>query len=425
MMRLLLFVFVFLSASSWAQPTNQLIILTTFTRESLQPVLDAFQQYYPDVSFSVLHRRETSGLHLLNQDNHDIDVVLSSSLSLFSTLEEQQRLLPLETLNFDSTSQQQRFMQHTINNVVIFGYSGLGLMWNQDYLDKHHLPRPERWEDLTAPEYFRHLVMSSPARSGTTHVMVENLLQRYGWKRGWQIILQIGGNLAAVSARSYGVSDSITRGLAGIGLTIDSHAFSRQKHFPYIGFTYQPHSPLLPGYVAAVRNTNQALHSVALIRFLLSEEVQKKLAQDTLNKYALNQTLSQPLDITPINLTQMQQRTILIKLLFEQIVNQQLLRLNQAWQLIHEVRSLPLLTMAETRQLNLAVKLASTPPITESQAEDPILLEALSLNRQDISTLHHINQWRQLMTSQLDQAIAICEQLIASKEHRQVHDEKA
>ncbi|TDR73145.1 ABC transporter substrate-binding protein [Photobacterium lutimaris] len=415
MMKFLYAVILLFSLSSWAKPTDQLIILTTFTVESLQPILKKFQQQYPEVHFTILHRRESSGLRLLSHEDHDIDIVISSTRSLFTPLVDDNRLLPLDALNFDSTFQQQRFMQDSIANVAIFGYSGYGLMWNEEYIKKHKLPVPNKWESLADPRYFRHLVMSSPARSGTTHIMVENILQHYGWKNGWQLLLQIGGNLSSISARSYGVKDSIARGLAGIGPIIDSYAHESQKLFPFINFAYQPKSPLLPSYVAAVKNIQQANRSIEFIEFLLSDELQKNLSTSSLNKYALHQTMAQPFEVSSIDHHLMEERAILVKQLFEQSINRQLIRLNQAWQLIHKVKQLSPLTPEEQRQYTLAIKLASTPPISEAQSRNPRLRKAITMSRTDMHTAQIILEWRTLMTEQLDQAISICERLLDNR----------
>ncbi|MBC7005308.1 ABC transporter substrate-binding protein [Photobacterium sp. BZF1] len=417
MMKLIYAVILLFSLSSWAKPTDQLIILTTFTVESLQPLLKQFKQLYPEVHFTVLHRREISGLRLLSYDDHDIDIVISSSRSLFTPLVEKERLLPLNVLNFDTAFQQQRFLQDSITNVAIFGYSGYGLMWNNDYLEKHRLPLPNKWESLADPRYFNHLVMSSPARSGTTHVMVENILQHYGWKNGWKLLLQIGGNLSSVSARSYGVKDSIARGLAGVGPIIDSYAYESQKLFPFIHFSYQPKSPLIPSYIAAVKNLNQARRSIEFIEFLLSEEIQQNLSTSSLNKYALDQTMAQPFEITPIDHKLMEERSILVKQLFEQTVNRQLIRLNQAWQLIHKVRQRNDLSSEELRQYNLAIRLASTPPISEAQSRNSQMRSAISMSRTDVYTARLLDEWRILMAEQLDQAISICEKLLEGSKH--------
>ena len=44
--------------------------------------------------------------------------------------------------------------------------------------------------------YFGHVVMSSPSRSSTTHLIFESILQGKGWDAGWSLILRMAGNAA-------------------------------------------------------------------------------------------------------------------------------------------------------------------------------------------------------------------------------------
>lgn len=65
------------------------------------------------------------------------------------------------------------------------------------------VPEPREWVDLVKPEYFGHVAISSPSRSGTTHLTVETILQGEGWKEGWAQIIAISGNSAAITERSF------------------------------------------------------------------------------------------------------------------------------------------------------------------------------------------------------------------------------
>ncbi len=56
-------------------------------------------------------------------------------------------------------------------------------MWNTRYMAANKLPAPKQWADLVKPVYFGHVAMSSPSRSGTTHLTVETMLQGEGWER--------------------------------------------------------------------------------------------------------------------------------------------------------------------------------------------------------------------------------------------------
>jgi hypothetical protein len=99
--------------------------------------------------------------------------------------------------------------------------AGYGLMWNTRYLQAHKLAAPKEWADLTKAVYHGHVATSSPSRSGTTHLTFETILQGEGWDKGWNQILQIAGNCAAVTERSFGVPDGVQNGQFGIGLVID------------------------------------------------------------------------------------------------------------------------------------------------------------------------------------------------------------
>ena len=78
-------------------------------------------------------------------------------------------------------------------------------------MQANKLPAPKEWADLTKPVYHGHVATSSPSRSGTTHLTYETILQGEGWDKGWNQILQIAGNSAAVTERSFGVPDGVSR----------------------------------------------------------------------------------------------------------------------------------------------------------------------------------------------------------------------
>jgi ABC-type Fe3+ transport system substrate-binding protein len=63
--------------------------------------------------------------------------------------------------------------------------------------------------------------MTAPSRSGTMHLTVETILQGEGWDKGWSQILQMAGNSAQVTERSFGVPDGINNGQFGGGPVID------------------------------------------------------------------------------------------------------------------------------------------------------------------------------------------------------------
>ncbi|KAG1384250.1 hypothetical protein G6F60_015049 [Rhizopus arrhizus] len=83
--------------------------------------------------------------------------------------------------------------------------AGYGIVYNTRYIAAHKIPAPVEWKDLLSPQWFGHVGITSPARSGTMHLTVETILQGEGWDEGWSTLLRMSGNSSAVTERSFGV----------------------------------------------------------------------------------------------------------------------------------------------------------------------------------------------------------------------------
>ena len=150
--------------------------------------------------------------------------------------------------------------------------AGYGLMWNTRYMQAQQAagaegmgrPRRSRSTSATSPT-------SSPSRSGTTHLTFETILQGEGWDKGWNQILQIAGNCAAITERSFGVPDGVQNGQFGIGLVIDFFGLAaKASGFP-VEFAYPSMTAIVPANIAAVAGAKspegaQALHAVHAFR---------------------------------------------------------------------------------------------------------------------------------------------------------------
>lgn len=72
-------------------------------------------------------------------------------------------------------------------------FSGYGILVNKRRMAENNLPVPASWDSLTDSRYQGLLLMSSPSRSDTYHLMVESLLQQRGWDEGWALLLNVSG----------------------------------------------------------------------------------------------------------------------------------------------------------------------------------------------------------------------------------------
>ena len=61
--------------------------------------------------------------------------------------------------------------------------------------DKHNLPTPASWKDLTNPVYQGHLAMPNPNSSGTGFLDVSSWLQIFGEDGGWAFMDQLHENI--------------------------------------------------------------------------------------------------------------------------------------------------------------------------------------------------------------------------------------
>ncbi|MFM4805390.1 ABC transporter substrate-binding protein [Aeromonas bivalvium] len=391
---------------------SSLTVLTSFSESPIKAMVEGFRQRHPEVRLEVIYRRTLSAQRLLTQaDGAPVDVVLSSSPTFFHSLDKAGLLARLPVRTQPPTW----LSPHILGldgKVAVVGYSGIGILYNRRYLAKHRLPVPTDWQSLADPAFMGHVMMSSPSQSGTTHMMVESILQQYGWRQGWAILMQIGGNLSAITARSFGVSDGISRGLAGAGLVIESYARTSQAHFDYIGFTPLHQGVILPTYLAVMQTSQQSALAARFIDFLLSAEGQAIVGTSEMAKVTLTEPgLAQQTEFV-LDKELLYRRASLLKVLFDQTITQQLPALRLTWQGIDEAgangepRRAALIAQART--------LASTPPLSEQQTQDPALLalfdDVYEGGKASPQAERAQQRWRQMAQDNLKAAMALVEQ---------------
>jgi spermidine/putrescine-binding protein len=264
-------------------------------------------------------------------------------------------------------------------------------MYNTRYLKANKLPAPREWDDLKKPIYYRHVGISAPSRSGTTHLTVETILQGEGWDKGWATLLEIGGNLAQVSDRSFGVPDAVNSGQYGLGIVIDFFGLSaKASGFP-VEFVYPSVTAIVPANIGIVANAKNRNAAAAFVEFLLSEEGQQILLDPKIQRLPVrlatykkapagypNPFTDKRLKGITFDSDLSEKRYELLNSLYDRLITFRLKDLNAAWQAIHAAETkLGKRASPEARRLiGEARKLASTVPITEKEATDPSIAGA-------------------------------------------------
>jgi phosphoglycerate transport regulatory protein PgtC len=270
----------FALATTGAFAQQQVVIVTSFPKELTEAYKKAFEAKNPGIKVEILNKPTPAGVAYVREApaSNKPDVFWVSAPDAFEVLSAEKLLAKIESPAKEVPA---KIGNYPINDPKGFylgqALAGYGIMWNTRYTKAHKLPDPKEWADLAKPVYFSHVAMSSPSRSGTTHLTVETILQGEGWEKGWRQMLMIAGNCAAITERSFGVPDGVNNGQYGIGLVIDFFGLAGMaSKFP-VQFVYPSVTAIVPANIGMVANAKNAENARKFINYTLSPEGQELL----------------------------------------------------------------------------------------------------------------------------------------------------
>ena len=262
-------------------------VVTSFPKELTEAYKKAFEAKHPGTRVEMLSKNTTAGIAFVREQNPGSrpDVFWASAPDAFEVLAKDGLLSKYDGANKAVPA---RIGSYPINDPEGYFYgqalAGYGLMWNTRYLKANKLPDPAQWADLAKPVYFGHVATSSPSRSGTTHLTVETILQGEGWGKGWSQLLQIAGNSAAITERSFGVPDGVSSGQYGIGLVIDFFGLAaKNAGFP-VQFVYPEVTAVVPANIGLVAGARNPEAGKRFIQYTLSDEGQELLLNPKISR---------------------------------------------------------------------------------------------------------------------------------------------
>ena len=263
-------------------------VVTSFPKEITQAYKAAFEKANPGIKVEILNKNTVQGIAYVRElpVGQRPDIFWASAPDAFEVLAGQKLLDNIADLA--NKAAPAKVGAYPINSPegLYLGQAlaGYGLMWNTRYLAANKLPTPRQWADLTRPVYFGHVATSSPARSGTTHLTVETMLQGEGWDKCWSQLLQIAGNCAAITERSFGVPDGVNNGQFGIGLVIDFFGLAgKYSGFP-VEFAYPDVTAVVPANIALVAGSKNPAEAKTFIRYTVSAEGQQLLLDPKISR---------------------------------------------------------------------------------------------------------------------------------------------
>src|SRR5262245_15969117 len=367
---------------------DKLVIVTSFSKDLTTPFQTAFQKKYPGTKVEVQNRNSAAAIAFIRETRASPpDIFWAPAPDAFEVLKKNSLLTKYQP---KAQGVADKVGSYPVNDpagyYVGFAASGYGIMFNTRYMRANSLTAPKEWDDLKKPAYFGHVGISAPSRSGTTHLTVETILQGESWDKGWATLLEIGGNLAQVSDRSFGVPDAVNSGQYGLGIVIDFFGLSaKASGFP-VEFVYPSVTTIVPANVGIIANAKNQKAAEAFVEFLLSEEGQQILLDPKIQRLPVRLATydkapagyPNPFKDTSIgarvsfNTQVSEARYELVNALYDRLITFRLKELNAAWKAIHEAEKKlrPGAGAEAKRLLAEARKLASAAPISEKEAAD-------------------------------------------------------
>jgi ABC-type Fe3+ transport system substrate-binding protein len=376
---------------------DTITVVTSFPKELTAAYKKAFEAKFPADRLEILNKNTAAGIAYVREQAAGArpDIFWASAPDAFEVLAKGNLLqrsgagnpaVPAKVGNYPVNDPEGLYLGQAL--------AGYGIMWNTRYLKANNLPEPREWADLAKPVYFGHVANSSPSRSGTVHLTVETILQGEGWARGWEQLLQISGNCAAITERSFGVPDGVSSGQFGVGLVIDFFGLAAKNSGQPVEFTYPSVTAIVPANIALVAGSKNPEGGKRFISFALSDEGQQLLLHKQISRLpVLPATYAKAPAGYPnpfagtikakvnFDAELSESRYYLVLSLFDQLVTFRHKELVAATKAIHEAEKR--LAGKKSAQLDEARRLAHTPPVDEKQASDKALLALFKADKKD------------------------------------------
>ena len=421
--------------ASWAH-AGTVTVVTSFPKELTQAYKAAFEKANPGIKVEILNKNTVQGIAYVRElpVGQRPDIFWASAPDAFEVLAGQDLLsnaadlankaAPAKVGAYPINDPKGRYLGQAL--------AGYGLMWNTRYMAANKLPAPRQWADLAKPVYFGHVAMSSPSRSGTTHLTVETMLQGEGWEKGWNQLLQIAGNCAAITERSFGVPDGVNNGQFGIGLVIDFFGLAgKYSGFP-VDFVYPDVTAVVPANIALVAGSKNPEEAKQFIRYTVSTEGQQLLFDPKISRLPILplKQLQAPAGYpdafeiakrakVAFNADLSESRYNVVSAMFDQTITFRIKDLQAATKAIHEAEAAlakkPNAAAAEL--VKQARALAFSPAVGQGMAGNKDFLELFTKNKKDAAVNKQVtgleDTWSRHAKENYERARTLAQQALA------------
>jgi iron(III) transport system substrate-binding protein len=176
---------------------SELLVYTAIEADELAKFKKAFETEYPD--FDIQWVRDSTGIItaklLAEKDNPKADIVWGLAATSLMLLAEEGYFQGYAPKGVDKLNPK---YVDTANPPVWVGQRAwiASICFNTIEAEKHNLPAPTAWQDLTKPIYKDHVVMPNPNSSGTGFLDVSSWIQMFGEEEAWKFMDGLHQNIA-------------------------------------------------------------------------------------------------------------------------------------------------------------------------------------------------------------------------------------
>ena len=255
---------------------------------------------------------------------------------------------------------------------------------------------------------------------------METILQGEGWDKGWTQLLEMMGNAAAVTDRSFAVPDGVHNGHYGIGIVIDFFGLAgKYSGFP-VDFVYPSMTSVVPANIALIAGGKNPDEAKKFMAFSMSTEGQQLLFDPKISRLPIlpySQLKApagypDPQEVAKRAKVQFdadlsEARYQVVTSLFDQMVTFRLKELQGATKAIQEAEK-ALKTRPNARGSDLvkqARALAYTPLVGAENVKNEQFLELFRKSRRDVEVSKQLSGQEQLWANKARENYARAQQL--------------
>jgi ABC-type Fe3+ transport system substrate-binding protein len=409
--------------SQLAAATEKVVVLSSYPQEVITQFEAAFEQAYPQYRLEILWRQSRDAMAYLHQPHSAIDVYWTPAQRNFAVLSKEGAF---RKLDIDLSGLPKKIGGFQISDpdgyYVASETAGYGMAYHPGELKRLGLPVPTDWKSLAAPAFNGHVVMPIPSKVGYAPMLVDTLLQGYGWEQGWSVLEQVAANASLADAGATFISDDVGSGRIAVGMTMDFFAVSAIANGKPLRFTYPEKVGYSPAHVGIFREATNLDGARAFVSFVLSEQGQKLLFHSDIRKLPVRPAVyagkpagyfdpfaAAQLASYDYDLASGLMRQELVGAMFDALITRHHAALKTMWEAIHQAEQ----KAPDDPRLQEARLHANWLPLIPAQANDAALQQTFI--KRDGHTDALEQQWDAEVSSNYDKATQLAHEILGGQ----------